>query len=107
MAEIKCKNGKLPKNLNKMKCENNVRSNCRLDDIDTEKRLPNLIIAGLPNRYQCIPGVCEFAANEMGILNESDIACMYVIVETNTKTMFLIRFTNQRARNNFYLSYLD
>ena len=82
---------------------NSNRANSRIDHIDTDKKLPNLIITGLPNRYQSIPGVCRFAIEEMGVeIQETDVACMYIIVETAIKTMFLARFTNQRARNNFY-----
>ena len=56
--------------------ENGIRANSRLDKIDTDKKLPKLIITGLPNRYQSIPGLCHLAANELGVeIEEIAIAC--------------------------------
>ena len=86
----------------KTTCSNNSD---RVQQIEKYRKSLNIIITGLLPRHSDPPGLCEFAYTEMGVnLAEHDISQIMVIAESHEKVvhMHLIRFSNQRARNEFF-----
>ena len=75
----------------------------RVQQIEKESKMLNIIISGLMPHHQIPQGLCKFAYNEMGVkLSENDIADMYLLAETVEKVVHLVKFRNQHVHNAFF-----
>ena len=91
-----------------IKCIDEVNTNCtsntnRVDVIEKDRKMMNIIVTGLLPRHQSTEGICEFAYNEMGVeLSVEDIVHVITIAETPNRVDNLVKFNNLRARNDFF-----
>ena len=85
-----------------------VKTNCtsntnRVNVIEKDRKMMNIIVTGLLPRHQSAEGICEFAYNEMGVeLSVEDIVHVITIAETPNRVVNLVKFSNLRARNDFF-----
>ena len=98
LSNGECQNDEL------QKVKTNTEANTtRLDKIQKEEKMMNLLLSNLPPVLQNIQGFVQFAYNELNVeINPGDIMFLNKVFESTNRVVHLVRFRNLEIRNTVF-----